>query len=1003
MKRHLQWFCLFYLMLTPVCFLGCGGTPEESSGDRFRAALDRGDVAEAEGLAASVPRNDVNWVEAQLLLAEKARSTEEHDKSLRIYASIPRDGSEVSVKAAGMAAVLQQEAGQLTPAIKSLRYVMFHHPDNKEMRGRLINIYAAIGQRTLADEILVRLLLSEELSFKQLVLLTDFERRNPDDASMLLECEKKCPDDPAVNLGLAVEELQRKKVHSARRRLEACLRQTPSNASAQGLLGEIIADGARADFLTWYEQIPKEIKSSAEIWMALGMRARADGEMHTAARCFWEAVRKTPASYRATYQLGSVLATIDPVVATVYLKRAEEMQSLRQNLSKVLNSSGRDSEASKKVVELLMGMGREWEAWNWACLAEQRFPGERWVTTALDQLSKYPDTETPRQLESMDLANRYKLDHYPDFQSTYLENQSTNEDSQTSLRASEIHFEDQAQQLGLRFKYHQGRVEESSGVRMFESTGGGVAILDYDADGVSDVFLTQGEDWPRGSNHPSPSDRYSDRLFRGIRAGFSDASASAALSEDNGFGQGCSIGDFDNDGFPDIYVANIGRNQLLRNNGDGTFTDETVGCGISTEKWTSSCLVADLNSDGNPDLYDVNYVDGERIHQADCNIHQCSTLPFKGIPDDIYYSLGDGRFRHVGLRNEGTTGPGLGIVFMRTLAPPRETESLPEVSSNVVNDAGSSWPDSSPSLFVGNDGQANFFLPTGAGIEEPENVGFLRGVAVNSDGRYTSSMGIASGDLDGNGQIDLFITNFSGEANTLFLQQPDGYFVDSVVGTGLMEPGVPMVGWGTQFVDIDCDGKLDIIVGNGHVAEFRDLSMDCLMPPHVFRQTERLRFELLSPASVGEFFSRRLLGRSQAKLDWNDDGLMDVVLTTINSDLALLTNQTASPGHFLKVRLHSVSESRDGLGAMVTVATAEHVQKQQLTAGDGFQASNERVLHFGLAESSQIQRLTVEWPGGSIQELRDLPSDVTIDIVETHTTAAIQGRSSVPCSVIHGP
>ena len=313
-----------------------------------------------------------------------------------------------------------------------------------------------------------------------------------------------------------------------------------------------------------------------------------------------------------------------------------------------------------------------------------------------------------------------------------------------------------------RFELHlpQRRRSPPPQMCLLATTGGGVAVLDYDADGWPDVYFTQGGPWPWTTAGQSPVDR--DRLYRNLGNGqFADVTQEAGLGDDR-YSQGVAAGDFDNDGWPDLYVANFGANRLYRNGGDGTFTDVTGASGIAGERWTSSCLIADLNGDGQPDLYDVNYLSGKDAARSLCRkgeeLRWCSPSSFPGEPDQVYLNRGEGRFEDVsdtaGILASG--GKGLGII------------AADFDGSGRLN------------LFVANDAEANFYFVNQTGQRgEPlafEERALLAGLAYDGDGLPQASMGVALDDADGDGLLDLFVTSFHHESNTLYLQRA-GRFV----------------------------------------------------------------------------------------------------------------------------------------------------------------------------------------------------------------------------------
>ncbi|QDU40886.1 tetratricopeptide repeat protein [Maioricimonas rarisocia] len=990
---------LLFLLALLVC--GCSESPPAPSPlATAHAALARGELLEARKAAVTIAKGEPDWPAAQMLLGDISMRLGDSDQAREYFEKVPRDDTPLAIAAAGAVGSLQQQAGQLHEAIGSFRYVVEHQPANSAARKELANLHSVTGQRALADQHLFELARSGSLDFRHMVQLTDFERRHPGDLEYLQDCAAAFPDDPAINLGLAIEDVGQADLESARQRLEMVVERDPQIARAQGLLGELLLEEGDAALQQWHRELPESVHDAPEVWYTRGVWARSRGRDDIAARCFWEAARQVPHSHRMMNQLGQVAMSVDPARGRVISLRAREIYELRQNLSDALNSRGGDQASMRAVIETLMQHGREWEAWHWAGFASGIYDGSLWVEEVLRQLAEYPDTTAPRIVEDKNLLLENDLSSLPGID-LLIDAEVPKSPGEAGGRIP-VRFTDQAGELRIDFVYHQGRVEGIDGVRMQESTGGGVGVIDFDNDGLPDLFLTQGEDWNAESDRPAPSPAFFDRLFRNRGDRFGDVTALARIPEEGGFGQGVAAGDFNNDGFVDLYVANIGVNQLLINEGDGTFTDVTAELGLTSAEWTASCLIADLNNDGHPDLFDVNYVEGEQLFRMICDENQCSPEAYTSSVDELHLSTGNGGLQTISLEEEERGGgAGLAVVAFRLdVAPPDADEAGQEVArqepaEGPVHAESDLLVGAHPnrlSLFVANDHEPNFFL-TNAPSDAPGNIelteqSFLSGLAVNSDGKPTACMGVASGDANGDGRLDLFVSNYRGEANNLYLQNAAGYFSDDIAGSGLLAAGLPFVGWGTQFLDADNDGDLDLMVTNGHVGDFQKEGGAYYMPTQFFGNLGGGRFQQHPPEQVGAYFSKKQLGRSLATLDWNRDGRVDVAISAIGSPAALLTNETEQTGRFLALRLHAVSTARDAIGAVVTVTTSRGTTRQQLTGGDGYLVTNERVLRFGLGETETIDQIDIEWPGGTVQTIEDVPADVLLEVVEgsPHTT-----------------
>jgi hypothetical protein len=375
----------------------------------------------------------------------------------------------------------------------------------------------------------------------------------------------------------------------------------------------------------------------------------------------------------------------------------------------------------------------------------------------------------------------------------------------------------------------------------------------------------------------------------------------------------------------------------------------------------------------------VGYVQGEHVFDRPCLMPDgsprlCTPHEFPAAPDHLYLNLGDGRFADVSVEAglDVPDGKGLGVV--------------------AADFDGSGRL----SLFVGNDAVPNFLFvnETSAPGAPPRfrEQGLATGVAVDGEGRSQACMGIAAGDADGNGRLDLYVTNFRNEANTLYLQHDALVWVDDTRRAGLHEASFDLLGFGTQFLDADLDGRPDLVVTNGHVGDLRRHGVPYQMRPQFFRNVGRGRFVELEGAAAGPFFQGEYLGRGLARLDWNRDGRPDFVVQHLESPAALVTNRTARPGHFLTLELTGTVSARDALGATVSLQAGGQTQTAQLCAGDGYLASNQRQLFFGLGAATTIERLEVAWPSGHKSVFTQLDADQELHLIEGCERAFLRPR-----------
>lgn len=519
--------------------------------------------------------------------------------------------------------------------------------------------------------------------------------------------------------------------------------------------------------------------------------------------------------------------------------------------------------------------------------------------------------------------------------------------------------------MGINFQYDNGT---SAAQLMVEATGGGAGWLDYDGDGWCDLWLVQAGSPLPGQQNSNPS----DALFRNLRGGKFTAVAPQAGVDERGYSQGIAVGDFDGDGFDDVFVTNVGPDTLYRNLGDGTFADETLAAGLENPRWTSSAAWSDLDADGDLDLYVCNYLDYDPQAPVICvdksgRPRICHPKDVAPVPNALFLNSGSGRFEQV-LHERGLDAPGsksLGLVIADFTE-----DGFPDIY--VANDTTANH------LFV-NDGQA-FFTERAS----------LNGCSANSLGQYQAGMGVAYGDYDADGRADLYVTHFTADSNTLYRALGGGLFDDVTRTSGLHAPTLRRLGFGTVMHDFNCDGHADILIANGHVDEaFQEDGELFQMPPQLFSFNGQTWIEC-GPAG-GTYFAQSLIGRALATADYDNDGAWDVAVANQNSPALLLQN-SRHDGHWLKIRLIGSDGNRHGIGATVTVIRQDKTLSQQLAAGSSYCASHQPALLFGLGSGEGNCLIRVRWPDGQTHELTDVSPDSEILIRQKTGLRVISGN-----------
>jgi enediyne biosynthesis protein E4 len=487
---------------------------------------------------------------------------------------------------------------------------------------------------------------------------------------------------------------------------------------------------------------------------------------------------------------------------------------------------------------------------------------------------------------------------------------------------------------------------------LIETLGSGVALFDYNNDGLVDVLLVNGSSLEALSNPHVP--KASSRLFRNNGDGtFTDVTQPSGLINE-GWGVGVTVGDYDNDGYRDVFITNYRGNALFHNNGNGTFTNVTQEAGVEGGNWSTGCAWGDYDRDGRLDLYVSRYVDFQ-IGQMPkpgtntyCNYRgvpvACGPRGLPGLADLIYYNEGNGKFREVsqdiGVRDT-IKAYGLGVVWF-----------------DFDNDG---WPD----IFVANDSMPNY-LWHNKGDGTFEEVAFEAGCALSGDGRAQSNMGIAVGDYDNDGWLDLFVTHFSEDYNTLY-HNDHGRFEDVTYEAGLGTASYRNLAWGTGFADFDNDGWKELFVANGHIyPQATQAGNRYFEENQLFTNLRNGRFALVPGEQSGLTEARSSRGAAFADLRGN--GRVSIVVNNIDNKPFLYDSARKSAAHWLHVRLVGVKCNRDAIGARVAVTAGGLTQIDEVRSADSFVSSSDVRLHFGLADSAVVDKLHIRWPDGSTQE-----------------------------------
>jgi enediyne biosynthesis protein E4 len=499
-----------------------------------------------------------------------------------------------------------------------------------------------------------------------------------------------------------------------------------------------------------------------------------------------------------------------------------------------------------------------------------------------------------------------------------------------------------------------------------EANGNGAAFFDYDNDGDMDVLIVNGSTLENYKNGGDPM----IALYKNNGGTFVDVTREAGLLK-RGWGMGVCVGDYNNDGYQDLYITAYGPSILFRNNGDGTFSDVTVSAGVSNVHWSTNCAFGDYDRDGHLDLYVANYVAFDEKNTSVRGANPkcrflgidvfCGPQGLQGEPDVLFHNNGNGTFTDA-TKSAGIKDPnyyGFAVVF-----------------SDFDNDG---WPD----IYVANDGNPNFLFHNNRNGTFSE-IGILSGSGLNEAGRAQSGMGVGVGDYDGNGLFDIFVTNFANDTNTLYQNMGKMLFSDVTALAGLGEISLQYLGWGTGLEDFDNDGLPDIFVANGHVypqVDAFDTGQHYAQRKELYRNLGGGKFKEIARDAGNDLMIPKS-SRGAAFGDFDNDGNVDVLVVNMNDRPSLLRNEGGNGNHWITLRLEGRRSNRDAIGSRVEIQAGGKTQVHEVRSGGSYLSHNDMRLHFGLGAATRVDRIRIRWPNGNVEDLPGVEANQFVTIKE---------------------
>jgi len=839
---------------------------------------------------------------------------------------------------------------------------------DEEARRFLSGVYWRTGQRDLYERLLQRE--AERMRDPSDILLSlwknDVDPYPVDDFTEALgEAKLSAPDDDRVWLALADLATRAARFDEADEWLARCERARPEDravwrarlnwAHAAGRPDEVVRAAAHLPGASFTEARVLELRA----WMAARSGDRS------AERAALEAlIALEPADATAVERLADLTAQSGERERLAELRRRKaDIENARQAYRRLLNRIPL-SPLAVDCARAADGIGRRFDAAAWWRIAAQRDPSlEREAAAARARLAK----ATAPAAAGGTLAELLGP----------LPSPSGGKDAEPN-KLSVPTFVDDALRGGLVFTFDNGK---SAKRQMPETMSGGVGVLDFDGDGWFDIYVVQGGPFPPGPGPPP----FGDRLFRNRGDGrFEDATVSSGLAAlPGGYGHGVTVGDFDNDGRPDIFVTRWRSYALYHNLGQGRFEDVTTRAGLGGDRdWPTSAAWADLDNDGDLDLYVCHYLKWDELNPTICKApvelgggpSYCEPRPFPALSDHVFRNDG-GRF--VDVTQEA------GIVD-------RDGRGLGVVAADLDGDG-------KTDVFVANDLTPNYFFRNRGGFRFTEE-GLESGLATNAGGGYLAGMGVACGDFDGDGRPDLAVTNFFGEATTLYHNHGGGNFSDRSTAAGLAASTRQVLGFGLVALDADNDGRLDLAQANGHVEDYRP-KVPYAMSAQLFLGDGAGKLLDVSNRAGAPWQVLRV-ARGLAAGDLDNDGRMDLVFVGENDPLALFHNQNASQDHFLMLTLEGTISNRDAVGARVAVTASGRTQVSMRFGGGSYQSASDPRLHFGLGSAPIVDRIEVTWPSGGRDCYQRLAADAGYRLREGDPTpkrlAGFAARAAKP-------
>ncbi|WP_186776155.1 FG-GAP-like repeat-containing protein [Rubripirellula reticaptiva] len=901
-----------------------------------------------------------------------------YDQGIELLSEIPTDHPDAGLPALGVSAGWCLNVGRYREAENRYRKMLEIDPTINLVRRSLAYLLNRQGRRHEANLLIRELCRSGDVMQDELHALI-VEADAIYDAPGTPPADGTRPYWPIGPGGQARHLFTEKKYREAAELVRPVIELGEAADSMIAFYGRAAVEAQDDEMVAWwYGHLNESVKQFPEYWAAIGTQLIAEAEYADAVRALAEAVRLDPTDLRSTRRIFQGLRSMNETEkAQTWIDRYALLNQILNESNAIAASNAPATESFQALAKDLDSIGRRLEALLWQVVLVTRSGDSQdnlaGFKTDLQQ-TLADGTAFPEPSEiwcDMNLADR----PLPPFPSRIAAIGDKNDSASKGFAKPTVpdpaDFVNISNEVGLKHSYRIAKEPIAKGFAIYQSLGGGVAVTDFDLDGRPDLYFCQGAADP--DNFVAID---SDRLYRTVERTdknrtndvqsndqhLVDVTTPSGLNE-RSYTVGVTSGDWNQDGFADLAIANIGANQIMINQGDGTYRPEPLDEISDLTNLSTSLAMGDMTGDHLPDLFSLNYLRDENIAKlptvdsAGDVVDAIAPLSVAPTRDILYANTGDGRWKASVVGDDVSNAcTGLGIIL---------TDLLSDHDGNEA--------------YIANDVRNNQLWAQGEG-HKLTDLAIASGCAYGSIGSATGAMGIASADLDRSGSVDLHVTNYMNEPVSLFLNR-NGLFRDMNVKFGVDRESTEMVGFGTQAIDYSNDGWPDLVVTNGHIEDLRRRGNQPFQQPLQLFANLGDRFEITQPRD-SEYWSTPRLGRAMARLDFNRDGRMDFAMTDLLGPASLLINQSPTNHHWVSFHLVGTTSERDAIGAHVEITAGDQQWSAWVTAGDGFLCKNESVVHFGIGAEARLDQATVTWPSGKIQTFNTLPADQSMLLVE---------------------